>query len=266
MKRLSALVLLPVVLTSTAAFAQQYPPGGGYQQPPGGQPYGPTYQQPPGQPGYGQPGGYQPPPPGYGRGGYGYGPPPPPPPPKCCTASLRINPLELIDKRVSGELEVSPISPVSVELDVDYVFGLRGSETAGYKVNGLGGNLKLGYWWSSYTALRGWYGKAVLRYETTRVSATDIDNKITITELGYGAMIGNQMNFGDDGGGFTLSWGIGVLYVPEAKNHVFQYGPDTGFNYEPLRACDRYQPKGDTYCFERDSFRLLGQFAIGYTW
>ena len=279
MKRLSALVFPCVLLATASSSAQQnYPPGGGYQQPPGyGQPppgYGqppPGYGQPP--PGYGQPPpGYGQPPPGYGQpppgyGGYGPPPPPPKPAPRCCVASLRINPLELINKRVAVEAEASPFGPISLELDGDYVYGVSGTEDVGVKVTGLGGSLKLGYWWSSYTALRGWYGKGVLRYESIKLQASDVDNKVVITELGYGAMLGNQMNFGDSGGGFSLSWGIGILYVPSASNHVFQYGPDDGRLYEPLRACGDFVPKGPEYtCVKRDAVQPLGQLAIGYTW
>src|SRR4051794_31105476 len=104
-----AACLSALLLPGTALAQGYYPPQQGY--PPPQQGYPPPqqgYGQPP--PGYGQPG-YGQPPPGYGQPAPGYGrqpgyyrnvepqAPPEPPPSPCCTASIRINPLDLIFKR-----------------------------------------------------------------------------------------------------------------------------------------------------------------------
>ncbi len=260
-----------VTLCSSAALAQGYPPP---QYPP--QPY-PQQQPPPGYypqqpyqpygpgPGYGQPGpGYQQPY-GGGYGGYRPAPPPPPPPPVCCSGSVRINPLDIVtDKSVPLEAEFAVIGPLSVQADVAYNFGIpptfgggapQGIAGAGYSMGG-----KVGIWFTD-DPLRGWYGKGVLRFQHINMYEKATDGpRTTMNELGYGAQLGHSNVFGRDGG-FTLSWGIGIIYVANAKN---QYVTVSDGPY----ANDGCGGKGPTnqLCIERPKLDLLGQLAIGYTW
>ena len=257
-----------VALTSSAALAQGYPPPQyppqpyPQQQPPPG--YYPQ-QQPYGQPGYGQPGpGYQQP---YGGGYGGYyrpGPPPPPPPPSCCIGSIRINPLDIVtDKSVPLEAEFAIIGPLSLQADVAYNFGIpptfssaapREIAGAGYTAGG-----KVGIWFTD-DPLRGWYGKAAFRFQHINMYEKATDGpRTTMNEVGFGGMLGHSSVFGRDGG-FTLSWGIGIIYIPSAKN---QY----------VTVSDTYQSDGcggrsptNQLCVERPNLDLLGQLAIGYTW
>ncbi len=244
-------------------YPQQQPPPGYYpqQQPPPG--YGQPYGQPGyGQPGYGQPGpGYQQPyGGGYGGGGYYRQAPPP----SCCFGSVRINPLDIVtDKSVPLEAEFAVIGPLSLQADLAYNFGVPPTFDAGAPdgVTGAGFTAggKVGIWFTD-DPLRGWYGKAVLRYQHINLYEKAVDGpRTTMNEVGYGAQLGHATVFGRDGG-FTLSWGIGIIYIPGAKN---QY----------VTMADTYRGDGcggkvptNQACVERPNLDLLGQLAIGYTW
>lgn len=276
---------------SSAALAQGYP-----QQPYQQQPY-PQQQQPYGQPGYGQPPppgygqqqpGYGQPPPGYGQPQPGYGQPPPgygqpppgyyggppgggggyyrPPPPVCCSGSIRVNPLDLVFRKISMEGEFAIVGPISLEIDPTYIFGVPGSGSDGYSAKGFGIAGKVGVWFQG-DALRGWYAKGVVEFTQYYVTATDIDNsKLSFGELAYGAMIGSQTVFGRDGG-FTLSGGIGVKFIPGASNHLLQTGPSTpGGDFNASGCKDEKSVQGPARCLTRTNIDFLGQFAIGYTW
>ena len=272
----SAIWLLSTVANAQGYPPQQYPPQPYPQQqpPPGyGQPY-PQQQPPPGygqpygqQPGYGQPGpGYQQP---YGGGYGGYyrpGPPPPPPQPACCIGSIRINPLDIVtDKSVPLEAEFAIVGPLSLQADVAYNFGIPSTfatappkEIAGAGFTAGG---RVGIWFTD-DPLRGWYGKGVFRYQHINMYEKALGSsapRTALDEIGFGAQLGHSSVFGRDGG-FTLSWGIGIIYVPSAKNKY-------------VTVSDTYQNDGcggrgatNQLCVERPNLDLLGQLAIGYTW
>lgn len=300
--RLGVLAGAALFFASSAALAQGYP-----QQPYQQQPY-PQQQQPYGQPGYGQPQpgygqpppgygqqqpGYGQPPPGYGQPQPGYGQPPPgygqpppgyyggppgggggyyrPPPPACCSGSIRINPLDLVFRRVSMEGEFAIVGPISFEIDPTYIFGVPGSGSDGYSANGFGIAGKVGVWFQG-DALRGWYAKGVVEFTQYYLKATDIDNsKVSFGELAYGAMIGSQTVFGRDGG-FTLSGGIGVKFIPGASGHLLQTekglvnAQGQPITYTGEKDCKDQTVNGPGVCITRTNIDFLGQFAVGYTW
>jgi hypothetical protein len=273
----SLAVASSLLLLSAGALAQNqpYPP---YGQP---QPY-PQQQQPYGQPGYPQQGypqqgypqqgypqqgypqqgGYygQPPPNGYGQqqrpgGGYNGNNSPWPQADPCCTASIRINPLDLVFEQLSLEAEFAVYGPISLEIAPKYAFGIPGSKSDGYTGSSYGIDGKVGVWFEG-VALRGWFGKVVAEYIHT--SAKSDFETIGISHPALGLLFGNQTVFG---GGFTLSGGIGVKYLPGAKDTPLQIGPEEKSFY----TCGDQRLNHAVICLKGESIGFLGQLALGYT-
>jgi hypothetical protein len=281
----SLAVACSFTLLSAGALAQNqpYPPYGqpqpDPQQPYGQQPYGQQPYPQQGYPqqgypqqgypqqGYPQQGGYygQPPPNGYGQqqrpgggnNGYngGYQAPHSEP---CCTASIRINPLELVFQELSMEGELALIGPLSIEIGPKYLFGVPGSKSDGYTAKGYGVDGKLGIWFQG-TALRGFFGKVVAEYTHTNVS-TDYE-QVAINNSAYGLLFGSQTIFGRDGG-FTLSGGIGVKYLPNATSTPVQAGAE---GRGELYACGDQKLTHPVVCIKTSPIGFLGQLALGYT-
>src|SRR5262249_19686925 len=145
--------------------------------------------------------------------------PPPPPAPKpstCCRWSVRMNPFDLIFRRLSFEGEVAIIGPLSVEVNGSWIFGAL-DENLDEKGYAFGTNV--GFYFmnvgnTSVKPLQGMWLKAHFGYENYRATLTnpDLQTSTTSSRLGsaiLGAMIGSSTVFGQNGG-FALSGGIGI--------------------------------------------------------
>lgn len=246
-----------------------YPQGYGQQGYPQG--YGqPGYGQPGyGQPGYGQYGQYGQPGNGYGQPGYGqygrpgYTPPqgpPPPQPPKdapCCRWSIRVDPFNLIFRRLTFQAEVRIVGPLAIEFTPSWIFGspYEDIETEGYS---LGGNLVFyfmsigsrkqmqGMWLKAHATYEHFDAELTNRYLTSSKSTTPVGTAI------LGGMIGSSTVFGQNGG-FVLSGGIGIGVA--TSDPVTLTAPG-----DPKRNIPDYQAT----LFEKiDKIRLLGSFGLG---
>ncbi|MBK9266609.1 MAG: hypothetical protein IPM54_43340 [Polyangiaceae bacterium] len=234
----------------------QYPQG---QYPQGQYPQGqyPQGQYPQGQYPQGQyPQGQYPqqgyPPQGYGPGA-GPPPPPPPPPPKCCRWSARVNPFDLLFRRLTLEAEVAVIGPLSVQLSPSWIFG---TSTENLDASGwaLAGNVGVYF---EGKALRGFWLKAHAGYESFDATLTHpIQPKDPVTkEVGswiFGGVIGNTTIFGD--GGFSLSGGIGIGVATADPITIVAESKNPGV-----------APVGVTFYDKEGSITILGTFGVGVT-
>ncbi|MET0594908.1 MAG: hypothetical protein ABW133_19570 [Polyangiaceae bacterium] len=229
-----------------------YPPSSyqqpGYQQPqyqqqPGG--YPPGYGQP-GQPGDGRPMYGQPQPPGYG----GISEPPLPPPPKRTELqwSIRMQVLDLLFGRATGELEYAFAGPFSFTVIPEYIFAYPGVDKSdAVKVSGAGVAGEFGYWVEG-RPLRGYFLKAHAGYRSIKFSSTIDEVSVPATQLG--AMFGSQSVYG---GWFTLSGGIGVVYDFNSEERSFRAGSAAAPTRYVIPASGLFG----------NGFDLLGQLSIG---
>lgn len=178
--------------------------------------------------------------------------------------SIRANPLDLIFSRVSLEGEYAPTRYLSVEIDPTYVFGVPGTKSSGFTAAGYTIGGRLGVWFQGH-ALRGWFLKGVAEYDHYQMKSS-----FDSTQYGegvVGAMLGSQTVFGRDGG-FTLSGGIGIGYVVNQTDHGVLTGPEStaarALN-QPIGQCGGTAFYGSFACATESSIRILGQFALGYT-
>jgi hypothetical protein len=248
-----ALAASAALLGLSATASAQQPPLG-YGAPP------PTYGAAP-PPGYGAPppayGGYSP----YGSPGYspygGYtlppGPPPPPPPPKatCCTWSARVNPFDLLFRRLSFEGEVAVVGPLTVQLSPSWIWG---SPVEQVDASGFAIAADVGFYVNR--PMKGFFVKAHVGYETFEATLSDPDggsDTETVASPILGAMIGSSTVFGRNGG-FAISGGIGIGVATADRVHleVKTQTPDG----DRVRVTQDYYDKAGR-------IQLLGSFALG---
>jgi hypothetical protein len=222
--------------------------GTGIAPPPGAAPYG---YGPPGAPGNGGYVGYVPP----------GGPPPPPaePPPHCCRWSLRYNPFDLIDRRLSFEAEILVAGPFALEFDPSWIFGSstdhldeKGVELGGRAVFYILGKPMRGLWIKAHASYE--------RYDATfsNPDPKNADGKLkaskTLSSAILGALIGTSWVIGRDGG-FTLSGGVGIGAATAPETSLTAPG-DASRNISPAII--------DFYA-KADRIRLLGSLSLGVT-
>jgi hypothetical protein len=160
---------------------------------------------------------------GYPQQGYpqqGYGPygnytppagPPPPPPPNpssCCRWSVRLDPFDLLFRRLTFQGELGVWGPFSVEVVPSWIFGstIQAVTTNGYSlgVNAtgyFGGKAFDGMWAKVHFAYENF---AVSNAEDTSLSSPDRPSSAVL-----GAMLGSTSVWGRSGG-FVISGGIGI--------------------------------------------------------
>jgi hypothetical protein len=220
------------------------PPEGGYP-PPGDAP-----------PGYAPPG-YAPP--GYAPPEYAYGyapppPPPPPPPPNPLRWSLRYDPFDLIERRVTLEGEVAVYKFFALEIVPTYIFGSPYSGVTG-KGFALAGRA---VFYLSGEAFRGFWLKAHVGYEsysatfTNPLDATDVTQPQQLGSAILGVLFGDTWVIPRDGG-FALSGGIGIAFAT-AKTVTLTTNGD-GVTGAP--------PAQTTLYDGFDKVRLLGSVGLG---
>lgn len=238
--------ILGVASTGSAQPQPGYGPTPGYGQPQ------PQYGQPQRQP-YGQPYGPQQ---GYSQA----------PQPVCCNWSFRFNAADLIFERATLEIEYAPpfVNFLSFELNPGYMFGagLPGSGSDDYSGKGwlLGG--KVGFWFEN-TALKGWNLKALLKYSRYSYES-DYGSTAKFGETTLGVMAGSQTVFGTDSG-FTLSWGLGLGYIVNAKGHLIETGANPPGSAQQKCSDDPTVSSNQVKCIKHVPLELLGQLAVGYT-
>jgi hypothetical protein len=225
-----------------------YPPPG-YQQP--GYPPPAGYQQP----GYPPPGGYQQP----GYAPYGYVEPPIPPPPKRPELqwTIRLDLLELIFGRLTGEVEYAFAGPFSVDIGPEYIFfDPRQSSPDGVKASGSGVHGDLGIWVEG-RPLRGYFLKAHLAHSSVTFRS-DIGGELKVPETLVGAMFGSQSIYG---GWFSVSGAFGIVYDTQSEERG---SPESG---TPFRYNDRIYGPGyyviPASGIVGNGFGLVAQLAIG---
>ena len=204
---------------TTPPSAADAPPG---YPPPG---YPPPGYPPPGYPppGYSPPGypppGYPPPlPPGYPPPGYGYPVPPPLPPPKPLRWSLRYDPFELVERRLTFQAEVAIYKLFALEIVPSWIFGspYSGVEGKGFAVAGRA------VFYLSGEAFRGFWLKAHVGYERYDATLTNPDEPTDVSPTQHlssailGVLFGDTWVIPRDGG-FALSGGAGVAFATAGK-------------------------------------------------
>ncbi len=147
-------------------------------------------------------------------------PPPPPPPPKLLRWSLRYDPFELIERRLSFQAEVAVVKFFAIEIAPMWIFGSPYSnvDSKGFAIDANAA------FYLSGEALRGFWLKAHFGYENFSATFTNPDNPMDVSpsqRLGsaiVGALFGDTFII-PRSGGFALSGGIGVGYAtaPQAN-------------------------------------------------
>jgi hypothetical protein len=264
--------LAPAALAQTpgAAPSDAAPPPAPPAPPPGGVPQQgyPQQQEYPPQQGYPQQGypqqgypqqGY--PPPGYPQQGYPpgaapLGPPPLEAPPEggCCRFSARFDPFQLLFRRLAFEGEVKITGPFSVGVEPAWIWGSNTAnlDQQGFQLLGFAG------WTFSGRTLRGFWIRAVGGFEQfdatlTHPNFSSVKVKKSIGSGLFGAMIGNSVVFGQNGG-FTLSGGIGIGVATAEKTPIIAYSPDPNTPSVTV-----------TFYDGADRLRLLGSLGLGVT-
>lgn len=186
--------------------------------------------------------------------GAGFEPPPPPPPPKCCRWSVRLNPFDLLNRRLTVEGEVAVIGPLSVQISPSWIWGteIENLEASGWA---LAGNIGIYF---EGKALKGFWLKAHVGYESFDATLThsrfsDVKSTQTIASPILGGMLGNTTVFGRDGG-FSLSGGIGLGVATAKAQTLFTESPNASIESEYI-----------TFYTKSESIKILGTFGVGVT-
>ncbi|MFO0593186.1 MAG: hypothetical protein U0441_36925 [Polyangiaceae bacterium] len=173
----------------------------------------------------------------------------------CCRWSVRFDPFQLIYQRVALEAEVKIAGDFSLGLEPAWIWGSskEGIDEKGAQVLGFVG------WTFSGRTLRGFWLRAVGGFEAFDATLTHPNNKSATAKKSIssgivGAMIGNSVVFGQDGG-FTLSGGIGVGVATANKTDLTVVDTTTK---EPTKYTASYYD-------DSGRFRLLGSLGIGIT-
>jgi hypothetical protein len=218
------------------------------------QPLGPPGYAPPGYapPGYAPPGGYGPP-----EYGYGYAPPPPPPPPppaKPLRWSVRYDPFDLIERRITFEGEIAVYKFFALEVVPTYIFGspYGGVSGQGFALAGRAN------FYLSGEAFRGFWLKAHVGYENYSATLT---NPADPTDVSAPQRLGSAILgvlFGDTwviprNGGFALSGGIGIAFATASKVTLTTNG----------NGVTGAEPAQTTLYDGFDKVRLLGSVGLG---
>lgn len=219
---------------------------------------------PPAPPGSYAPGSAPPAPPGayvppsgddYGAYGYGYEPPPPPPPPpppKPLRWSVRYDPFDLIQRRLTLQAEVAVYKFFALEVDPSWIFGspYSGIDGKGYAITGSAVFYLLG------EAFRGFWLKAQAGYESSTATLTNPNDPSDVSQPQQVASAVLGVLFGDTwviprSGGFALSGGIGFGYATANKVTLTTNGSVLA------------PPAQATLYDGFDKFRLLGTLGLG---
>lgn len=255
-----------------------YPQGQpGYPQaqpgyPPPGYAPAPGYGQNPQQPAYGQypqqpgapPAGY--PPPGYtyppqgAPGQYGYAPPPGPPlppapkPSTCCRWSARVDPFDLLFRKLTFQAEVKIVGPISLEFTPSWIFGspYDNIDEKGYSlgfnaiVHFISGKAFDGMWLKGHFAYENFEATLTNPFETSLSASQRLSSAIV------GGMIGSSSVWGRDGG-FIVSGGIGIGVA--LADPVTLTAPG-----DPVRRI----PDAQVTLYDKlDKIKLLGSVGLG---
>jgi hypothetical protein len=185
--------------------------------------------------------------------GYILEPPPPPPPRRRpeLSWSLRLNVLDLVFGKLSGEIEYVAAGPVSVVIGPEYIFGdVRQDSSLGITAKGVGLYGEVGYWIEG-RPLRGYFLKAHVAHRSV-IFRSEVD-RLVVPETSLGAMFGSQSVYG---GWFSLSGGFGVAYDLAAEDREIAFnGPLVRGEY-PRATLSAGGPLGN-------GLVLITQLAIG---
>ncbi len=181
--------------------------------------------------------------------------PPPPPASTCCRWSVRYDPFQLIFRRVALEAEVKIAGSFSIGVEPAWIWG-SGTENLdekGFQLLGFVG------WTFSGPTLRGFWVRAVGGFEAFDATLTHPNFKTvtarkSISSGIFGAMIGNSVVFGQNGG-FTLSGGIGLGVATADKTELIAVSPKP--DIIPSARVAYYDDSG--------RIRLLGSLGLGIT-
>jgi hypothetical protein len=132
--------------------------------------------------------------------------------------SIRLNPLDLIFGKVSGDVEYALNDYVSLALGPEYIFGdPRQDSSRGISASGVGAYGQVGFWIEG-RPLRGYYLKAHFAHRSV-IFQSDID-RLQVPETLIGAMFGSQSIYA---GWFTLSGGFGIAYDLASEERYLQF-------------------------------------------
>lgn len=188
------------------------------------------------------------------------GPLPPPAPRKatCCVASIRVDPFNLIFRRLTLAGEIKLFGPVTLELEPSWIFG---SATENLDQKGLALVGRVGIY-PFGRALRGLWVKAQGGFEgfnatLSHSAAASLPGTTTgekyISSGIFGAMVGGSSVFGRNGG-FTMTGGIGIGFATAPVTTVTARGNDPRLGDEAVQ-----------FYGKSDRIRLLGSLGLGVT-
>ena len=171
--------------------------------------------------------------------------------------SARMNPFDLIFRRLSFEGEIAVVGPLTLQVSPSWIWG-SGSENLDASGVAIAGDIGVYF---EGKAMRGFWLKGHVGYETFDATLTDPNGFGSKTESIsspiLGGMIGSSSVFGRNGG-FTISGGIGIGVATADKQTgagtVQDPGTEKGVG---VGSVDFYDKAG--------KIQLLGSFALGAT-
>ena len=180
-------------------------------------------------------------------------PPLPPPPPKRkeLSWSIRVNALDPLFGKLSGELEYAFAGPFSVVVAPQYIFGdPRQNKSLGITASGAGVYGELGFWLQG-RPLQGYFLKAHVEHRS--VTFRSHVDELTIPATLIGAMFGSQSDL-CAAGSRSLA-GVGIAYDLKSQ--------ERSMHYETPTALD-----SSTYVFPapgllQNGFDLITQLSLG---
>jgi hypothetical protein len=183
------------------------------------------------------------------------GPPPPPPqPPATLRWSVRVDPFDLVMRRLTFQAEIAVVKFFAVEVAPSWIFGspYGGVDEKGFSIAANA------VFYLSGTAFRGMWLKAHFAYENFSATFTnpDASDLVGQPQRASSAILG--VLFGDTwvvpkNGGFALSGGIGIGVATAGKLTLTAPG-------DPAR---QILPASTDLYDGFDKVRLLGTLGLG---
>jgi len=170
----------------------------------------------------------------------------------CCRWSVRVDPFDLLFRRLTFQGELAIVGPLSIEFTPSWIFGSPDADldAKGYS---LAGNVA--WYFLSGQAMRGLWLKAHAAYENYDITLTNpyltgsTDTK-TASSAVFGGMIGTTSVFGKNGG-FAISGGIGIGVATADEITLIAPGDATHASYVAK-------------VYDKSSrIRLLGSLGLG---
>jgi hypothetical protein len=161
----------------------------------------------------------------------------PPAPPQeergCCRFAIRLDPFDLLQRRLSFQAEVAIWGPFAIEIEPAWIFGSPSDNVTAHGFSFLG---SVGFYLTSKAPL-GFFIKAVAGYETfgatvtnpddmSLTAAADVDSPILGAVLGSSTVFGHRWGFnisGSIGIGFATSGQVDIVAPGKGKVPAYKF-------------------------------------------